>query len=37
VQGRYEPTGLVPEFFEKLQQRGERVDLSIFHRPEVAE
>jgi pilus assembly protein CpaF len=37
VQGRYEPTGLVPEFFEKLQARGERVDLSIFHKPETVE
>ncbi|SDD69330.1 ATPase, T2SS/T4P/T4SS family [Aquimonas voraii] len=34
VQGRFEPTGLVPEFYEKLRARGERVDLSIFTKPE---
>jgi pilus assembly protein CpaF len=34
VQGRFEPTGLVPEFYEKLRARGERVDLSIFEKPE---
>lgn len=34
VQGRFEATGLVPEFYEKLRARGERVDLSIFDRPE---
>jgi pilus assembly protein CpaF len=34
VQGRFEATGLVPEFYEKLRQRGERVDLSIFERTE---
>jgi pilus assembly protein CpaF len=30
VQGKFEPTGLVPEFYEKLRARGERVDLTIF-------
>jgi pilus assembly protein CpaF len=34
VQGRFEATGLVPEFYEKLRARGERVDLSIFDRNE---
>ena len=34
VQGRFEATGLVPEFYEKLRARGERVDLSIFDRVE---
>jgi pilus assembly protein CpaF len=34
VQGRYEATGLVPEFYEKLRARGERVDLSIFEKAE---
>lgn len=34
VQGRFEATGLVPEFYEKLRARGERIDLSIFVRPE---
>jgi pilus assembly protein CpaF len=33
VQGTFEPTGLVPEFYEKLRARGERVDLSIFGGP----
>jgi pilus assembly protein CpaF len=34
VQGRFEPTGLVPEFYEKMRARGEHIDLSIFDRPE---
>lgn len=34
VEGRFEPTGLVPEFYEKMRQRGERVDLSIFEKIE---
>ena len=34
VEGRFEPTGLVPEFYEKMRARGERVDLSIFNKPE---
>jgi len=34
VEGRFEATGLVPEFYEKLRQRGERIDLSIFEKPE---
>lgn len=34
VQGRFEATGLVPEFYEKLRARGERIDLSIFTRTE---
>jgi len=34
VQGRFEATGLVPEFYEMLRARGERVDLSIFERHE---
>ena len=34
VQGHFEPTGLVPEFYEKMRARGERVDLSIFDKPE---
>ncbi len=33
VQGRFVPTGLVPEFYEKLRQRGEKIDLSIFQAP----
>jgi pilus assembly protein CpaF len=34
VQGCFEPTGLVPEFYEKLRARGERVDLTIFEKAE---
>jgi pilus assembly protein CpaF len=34
VQGCFEATGLVPEFYEKLRARGERVDLSIFEKAE---
>ncbi len=34
VQGRFEPTGLVPEFYEKMRSRGEHIDLSIFEKPE---
>ena len=30
VQGYYSPTGLVPEFYEQLHQRGVELDLSLF-------
>ena len=32
VSGVFEATGLIPEFYEKLAERGARVDLSIFDR-----
>ncbi|HET7314080.1 ATPase, T2SS/T4P/T4SS family [Salinisphaera sp.] len=35
VLGHYEPTGLVPEFYEELHQRGVDLDLSLFD-PEAA-
>lgn len=33
VQGVFEPTGLIPEFYEKLADQGAHVDLSIFEKP----
>ncbi|MGO2168930.1 ATPase, T2SS/T4P/T4SS family, partial [Pseudoalteromonas sp.] len=30
VQGDYVPTGMIPEFYEKLRERGVDVDLGIF-------
>lgn len=30
VQGEYVPTGMIPEFYEKLRERGVDVDLGIF-------
>lgn len=32
VRGVFEPTGLIPEFYEKLADQGARVDLSIFEK-----
>lgn len=32
VNGVFEPTGLIPEFYEKLAEQGAHVDLSIFDR-----
>ena len=37
VQGVFEPTGLIPEFYEKLAEQGARVDLSIFDRRPLTE
>lgn len=31
VLGQFEPTGLIPEFYEGLAQRGLNLDLGIFH------
>lgn len=36
VQGHYESTGLIPEFYEHLASRGERVNLSIFQKQDGA-
>ncbi len=35
VQGVFEPTGLIPEFYEKLAEQGAHIDLSIFDRRPV--
>lgn len=32
VQGVFEPTGLIPEFYEKLADQGAHVDLAIFEK-----
>ncbi|MDX1589778.1 MAG: ATPase, T2SS/T4P/T4SS family [Oleiphilaceae bacterium] len=32
VRGHYEATGIIPEFYEAMSQRGTRVDLSIFRK-----
>ena len=34
VQGRFEATGLIPEFYEQLRNRGVATDLSLFASPE---
>ncbi len=34
VEGRFSPTGAIPEFMEELANRGVAIDLSIFKKPE---
>ncbi|MBB1088713.1 Flp pilus assembly complex ATPase component TadA [Lysobacter sp. SG-8] len=34
VSGAFEPTGAIPEFMEELADRGVKIDLSIFRKPE---